>query len=135
MYTASDRRSVFCSLPFVSLSVLIFVHLWLILPFPAEQPAAPKLLIRFGSYRRPPKHPNIFFYEHDGIGEGKMAGKVGTQRNVASAEGHPSLSADGRFCAFTFELENNTGRIYFWDRKEQKLVEHAEMNSSPNAQM
>jgi Tol biopolymer transport system component len=102
---------------------------------PAQKAAAPKLLIAFGSYRDRPKHPNIFFYEHDGVGEGKITGRVGTPRNVASAEGHPSLSADGRYCAFTFELENNTGRIYFWDRKEQKLIEHADMNSSPNAQM
>jgi Tol biopolymer transport system component len=102
---------------------------------PAQKAAAPRLLIAFGSYRDRPKHPNIFFYEHDGIGNGKIVGKVGTQRNIASAEGHPSLSHDGRFCAFTFELENNTGRIYFWDRKEAKLVEHPAMNNSPNAQM
>ena len=102
---------------------------------PAQKATAPKLLIAFGSYRDRPKQPNIFFYEHDGVGNGKIVGKVGTQRNVASAEGHPSLSHDGRFCAFTFELENNTGRIYFWDRKEQKLVDHPALNSSPNAQM
>src|SRR5262249_41189131 len=94
-----------------------------------------KLLIAFGSYRDRPKHPNIFFYEHDGVSKGEIVGKVGTPRNVASAEGHPSLSLDGRFCAFTFELENNTGRIYFWDRKEQKLVDHSVLNSSPNAQI
>jgi Tol biopolymer transport system component len=96
---------------------------------------ASKLLIAFASYRDRPKHPNIFFYEHDGIGQGKIVGKVGTPRNVASAEGHPSLSHDGRFCAFTFELENNTGQVYFWDRQEQKLVEHPTLNNSPNAQM
>jgi Tol biopolymer transport system component len=97
--------------------------------------AAPKLLIAFGSYRDRPKHPNIFFYEHDGISRGEIVGKAGTPRNVDSAAGHPSLSVDGRFCAFTFELENNTGQIYFWDRKEQKLVEHPTLNNSPNAQM
>jgi Tol biopolymer transport system component len=94
-----------------------------------------KLLIAFASYRDRPKHPNIFFYEHDGVAKGQIVGKVGTARNIASAEGHPSLSSDGRFCAFTFELENSTGQIYFWDRKEQKLVEHATLNNSPNAQM
>src|SRR6516162_7376375 len=94
-----------------------------------------KLLIAFASYRDRPKHPNIFFYEHDGVAKGRIVGKVGTARNIASAEGHPSLSGDGRFCAFTFELENNTGQIYFWDRKEQKLVEHPTLNNSPSAQM
>src|SRR5262245_1116367 len=104
-------------------------------PLPAQNPPRTKLLIAFGSYRDRPKHPNIFFYEHDGSASGQMAGKVNTPRNVASAEGHPSLSQDGRFCAFTYELENNTGRIHFWDRKEQKLVEHPTLNNSPNAQM
>src|SRR5438105_2155900 len=102
---------------------------------PAQKTPASKLLIAFGSYRDRPRHPNIFFYDHDGIGSGKIVGKVGTPRNIASAEGHPSLSQDGRYCAFTFELENNTGRIYFWDRKEGKLVEHPALNDSPNAQM
>jgi Tol biopolymer transport system component len=102
---------------------------------PAPKAPAAKLLITFGSYRDRPKHPNIFFYEHDGISSGKIVGKVGTERNNATAEGHPSLSRDGRFCAFTFELENNTGRISFWDRKEQKLIEHPALNNSPNAQM
>src|SRR5262249_53909660 len=93
------------------------------------------LLIAFASYRERPKHPNIFFYEHDGIASGKIIGSVGTPRPVASAEAHPSLSQDGRFCAFTFELENQTGRIAAWDLKEQKLVELPALNDSPNAQM
>jgi Tol biopolymer transport system component len=109
---------------------------WLLVPGSVadEKPPGPKLLIAFGSYRERPKHPNIFFYEHDGSGSGKILGKAGTPRG-ATAEGHPSLSADGRYCAFTFELENNTGRIYFWDRKDNKLIEHPVLNSSPNAQM
>lgn len=107
-----------------------------LLPAPlfAQDASAVKLLIAFGSYRDRPKHPNIFFYQHDGAGTGKILGKAGTQQG-ATAEGHPSLSHDGRFCAFTFEVENNTGRISFWDRKENKLVEHPDMNNSPNALM
>jgi Tol biopolymer transport system component len=101
---------------------------------PAQNPPGSKLLIAFASYRDRPKHPNIFFYEHDGISGGKILGKAGTPTG-ATAEGHPSLSHDGRYCAFTFELENNTGQIYFWDRKEQKLLEHPALNNSPNAQM
>ena len=54
-----------------------------------------KLLIAFASYRDRPKHPNIFFYEHDGVAKGQIVGKVGTPRNIASAEGHPSLDSDG----------------------------------------
>ncbi len=114
--------------------VLIAVSIGLAAALPAQNPSGSKLLIAFASYRDRPKHPNIFFYEHDGIDSGKIIGKVGTQTG-ATAEGHPSLSHDGRYCAFTFELENNTGQIYFWDRKEQRLVEHPAMNNSPNAQM
>src|SRR5262245_37661540 len=63
-----------------------------------------KLLIAFTSYRDRPKHPNILFYEHDGVAGGKVVGAVGTPRQAASADSRPSLSHDGRYCAFTFEL-------------------------------
>src|ERR1700757_947856 len=116
------------------LVVLLAASLGRAAALPAQNPAGSKLLIAFASYRDRPKHPNIFFYEHDGIASGKILGKVGTPTG-ATAEGHPSLSHDGRYCAFTFELENNTGQIYFWDRKDQKLVEHPDLNNSPNAQM
>src|SRR5271168_4475283 len=102
---------------------------------PAQEPVPTKLLIAFASYRERPKHPNIFFYEHDGIATGKIVGSIATSRGVASADSHASLSHDGRFCAFTYELENNTGRIHFWDVKEQKLIELPKINDSPNAQM
>jgi Tol biopolymer transport system component len=99
---------------------------------PAQKPAPTKLLIAFSSYRERAKHPNVFFYEHDGIASGKIVGSVGTSRS-ADASGQPSLSRDGRFCVFTFELENKTSRIYCWDRREQKLVELSAINDSPNA--
>lgn len=102
---------------------------------PAQERPALKLLIAFASYRERPKHPNIFFYEHDGAANGKIVGSVATPRSVASADSHPCLSHDGRSCAFTFELENNTGRIHFWDLKEQKLIDLPAVNTSPNAQM
>jgi tricorn protease-like protein len=122
---------------YLFLPVFFCVSLGFTFPPSADTPKAPgvRVLIAFGSYRDRPKHPNIFFYEHDGISRGAIAGKVGTPRNIASAEGHPSLSRDGRFCAFTFEKENQTGRINFWDRTEQKLLEHPALNNSPNAQM
>src|SRR3954454_10571190 len=115
----------------------VFVSLCLLLPAPttAQKPSSPKLLIAFASYRARPKHPNIFFYEHDGVGEGKLLGKIAGTPQGATAEGHPSLSHDGRYCAFTYELENNPGRISFWDRKDQKLLDQPDINTSPNAQM
>lgn len=104
-------------------------------PLIGQPPPPRKLLIAFASYRDRPKHPNIFFYEHDGVANGKIVGKVGTPPAVASADARPALSHDGRYCAFTFELENKTSRIYCWDRKEQKLVEMPAINDSPNAQL
>src|ERR1700675_3874156 len=104
-----------CLLPFVSVVFVLGA-----IPLPAQQSPPAKLLIAFASYRDRPKHPNIFFYEHDGVANGKIVGSVGTPRGMASAEAHPWLSHDGRYCVFTFELENKTGRIDCWDRKEQK---------------
>jgi Tol biopolymer transport system component len=99
---------------------------------PAQQPEPTKVLIAFSSYRERPKHPLIYFYEHDGVANGKIVGSVGTPRS-ADASGRPVLSQDGRYCVFTFEVENKTSKILCWDRKEQKLVELPTINDSPNA--
>lgn len=97
---------------------------------------APRILIAFASYRDRPKHPNIYFYEHDGVATGKIVGMVGgSPAKVADAYGHPTLTHDGKLCAFTHEVENQTGRIVFWDMKSQKVVEPATALASPNAQM
>jgi Tol biopolymer transport system component len=99
----------------------------------AEEPI--KLLLAFSSYKERPKHSNTFFYEHDGKDTGKIIGSIATPRPTASAEGHPSLSQDGRYCAFTYEIENNTGRVSLWDLKDQKLIDMPVINETPNAQM
>lgn len=104
---------------------------------PAEQPPPSKLLIAFSSYRDRPRHPNIYLYEHDGTAAGKIVGVVGgmPNRSLADSYSHPSLTADGRYCAYTYEKENETGRILLWDIKEQKHVELPALNDNPNAQM
>ncbi|MBY0230700.1 MAG: hypothetical protein K2W96_15545 [Gemmataceae bacterium] len=109
----------------------------LILAFGAGPPVAPppvKLLIAFSSYRERRLHPRIHFYEHDGVGSGKIVGGIDP---VAQRSDHqPRLSADGRWCAFSAELENQTSRILLWDRKEKKLVaDLPKLNDSPNAQL
>src|SRR5437763_11701028 len=101
---------------------------------PTHEPPV-KLLIAFSSYRERPKHPNVFFYEHDGVSQGKIVGSVGTPRPVASAHGNPSLTHDGRLCAYTFEMENEIGQVHLWDRKENKPAEKPGFHTSPNAQM
>jgi Tol biopolymer transport system component len=107
---------------------------WLF-PAAAQDQPETRLFIAFASYRDRPKHPNIFFYEHDGIADGKIVGSVTTPRNVDSAEVRPSLSQDGRFCAFTYEQENNSGRIHYWDRGENKLVDLPALHVAPNPLM
>jgi Tol biopolymer transport system component len=92
-----------------------------------------KLLIAFSSFRERPKHPKVYFYEHDGVAKGKIVGAVDAVNQ--RSDYHPSLSHDGRFCVFASELENQTSRISFWDRKEKKLVDLPTINTSPNAQL
>jgi Tol biopolymer transport system component len=110
------------------------VALGLVLLVVAQAPAeGVKLLIAFSSYRERPRHPKIYFYEHDGVARGKIVGSIDAV-NMRS-DHRPSLSHDGRYCAFASELENQTGRISFWDRKEKKLIDLGKLNDSPNAQL
>ena len=113
---------------------LLAVALAFTLPTGTEQ-AAPKqkLLIAFSSYRERPRHPQIYFYEHDGVGHGKIIGSIPTVNN--RSDHHPALSLDGRYCAFASELENQTSRILLWDLQEKRLVDLPAVNESPNAQL
>jgi Tol biopolymer transport system component len=104
----------------------------LTLAAPSAQ-AAPRLLLAFASFRERPRHPKVYFYEHDGASKGKIVGSVDPVNQRSDYQ--PRLSADGRFCAFASELENQTGRISFWDRKERKLIDLAGLNNSPNGQL
>src|SRR5690348_788508 len=99
-------------------------------PAPAE---GVKLLLAFSSFRERRLHPKVYFYEHDGLAAGKLVGSIEAVNR--RSDYRPSLSHDGRFCAFASELENQTGRISLWDRKEGKLVELPKLNDSPHAQM
>ena len=96
-----------------------------------NEPSANRLLIAFASYKERGKQPKIHFYEHDGIDKGKLVGHIDTV-NLRS-DHHPSLSYDGRYCAFSSELENQVGKILFWDLKEKKLIDLPKLNDSPNS--
>jgi Tol biopolymer transport system component len=95
-----------------------------------QQPT--ELLIAYGSYKDRGKYPTITFYEHDAIGNGKVIGTIPAV-NLRS-DSHPTLSHDGRWCAFTSELENQTSRILLWDMQARQLVEQPVLNDSPNSQ-
>jgi Tol biopolymer transport system component len=99
-------------------------------PAPAE---GLKLLLAFSSFRERRLHPKVYFYEHDGLAGGKLVGSIDAVNQ--RSDYRPSLGHDGRYCAFASELENQTGRISFWDRKEGKLIELPKLNDSPHAQM
>jgi len=105
----------------------------LLLPRTVLADAPGKLLLAFASFRERPRHPKVYFYEHDGKASGKIVGSIDAVNQ--RSDYHPSLSHDGRFCAFASELENQTGRISFWDRKDKKLVALPVINDSPNAQL
>lgn len=100
---------------------------------PAEDRSKHKVLIAFSSFRDRKLHPQIYFYEHDGIKQGKILGTIDPVNQ--RSDSHPSLSRDGRYCAFAAELENQTSRILIWDLAEKKLVPLPILNDSPNAQI
>src|SRR5262245_27080571 len=71
----------------------------------APKAASQQLLIAFSSVRerRAPPYPKVYFYEHDGVASGKLLGSIDSitkGTNFTRADMHPSLSRDGRFCAF-----------------------------------
>ena len=105
--------------------------------FVAAQPVAPKLLLAFASTRerRDPPYPKIYFYQHDGVANGKLLRAIDTISkgvNSSRADMHPSLSGDGRYCAFSAQLGILDGaRIAFWDRADNKQLDLPSIQESP----
>jgi dipeptidyl aminopeptidase/acylaminoacyl peptidase len=103
---------------------------------PPELPGA-KILIAFSSVRerRAPPYPRVFFYEHDGVANGKLVGFVETLTKgdqKTRSDMHPSLSRDGRFCAFSAQMgPTNGARIEVWDRQDKKLLLLPSIHESP----
>jgi Tol biopolymer transport system component len=95
--------------------------------------AEPQVLIAFSSYRERPQQPGVYFYQHDGLGSGKIL--EGIPQVGKRSDNRASLSVDGRFCAFAAEIENEVSKILLWDRTEKKLVDLPAINDSPNAQL
>jgi Tol biopolymer transport system component len=122
-----------------SLLCLIVIHASLGAAEPPPRVAGPRLLLAFASVReqRAPPYPKIYFYEHDGVGNGQLVGSIDSIAkgiNNSRSDMHPSLSRDGRFCAFSAQLgTSDGGRIALWDRKEKKLLPLAPVVESPEA--
>jgi Tol biopolymer transport system component len=113
------------ALPLMLLACLALVE--------AQAPTPARLLIAYCSQKDRPKYPQVYFYEHDGVASGKVVGTVETA-NMRS-DTHPSLSLDGRYCAFASEVENQVSKVFLWDRQEKKLVDLPGLNDVPNAQL
>ena len=103
----------------------------------AQAPAPAKLLLTFASTRDrwDPPYPKIYFYEHDGIASGKIVGSIDTISggvNKSRADMHPSLSRDGRYCAFCSQFGIlDGGRVEIWDRETKKLLELPGVQENP----
>jgi len=108
-----------------------FVFATSVLPVQTVDGPPPRLLIAFSSFRDRPKHPEIVLYEHDGVSQGKIRGKIDSA-NLRS-DYHPSLTQDGKLCVFASETENQTSKIFFWDLADKKLLTLPAINDSPNA--
>jgi tricorn protease-like protein len=104
---------------------------------PSQEPAPPKILMAFASVkeRRDPPYPKIYFYEHDGVSKGKVLDSIRTISkgvNNSRADMHPTLSRDGRFCAFSAQLGILDGaRIQLWDGNEKKMLELPKIQENP----
>lgn len=107
-------------------------------PPPAPRATGKKLLIAFASLRnrRAPPYPQVFFYEHDGVGKGKLLGTIDTitrGTNFTRSDSHPSLSGNGRYCAFAAQFGvTDGGGIEVWDRVDKKLLTLPSINPSKN---
>jgi Tol biopolymer transport system component len=99
-------------------------------------PAETKLLIAFASVRerRAPPYPKIYFYEHDGVANGKLVGSIDSIAkgvNQTRSDMHPTMNRDGRFCAFSAQFGvTDGGRIEVWDREEKKFLTLGSINDS-----
>lgn len=81
------------------------------------------LLIAFASYRYRGDAADIYFYRHDGISQGELLGPLPTETPRRRSDYRPSLSADGRLCAFSCQYrETVPGELRLWDVKEKKLL-------------
>lgn len=87
------------------------------LPLGAQEPAA-KLLLACSSYREDLGYPRIYFYRHDGVGNGAPAGGIppGTTRS----DHRPTLALGGKLCAWTSEVVGKPSQIALWDVENKK---------------
>ena len=96
---------------------------------------APDRLCLGGAKKREPPILKIYFYEHDGSASGKLVGSIdspGMGVNKTRSDMHPTLSRDGRYCAFSAQFGITDGaRIDIYDRQEKKLLDLPNIHGLP----
>ena len=85
----------------------------------AQEPR-PQLVLAYSSYREDLGYPRIYFYRHDGLGEGRPDGGIppGTTRS----DHRPALARGGKLCAWTSEIVGKVSQINLWDLEARKEV-------------
>lgn len=80
-----------------------------------------RLVIAFASLRERPAFSNLYFYRHDGAGQGELTGSVPAE--FERADSHPTLTSDGAQCAYASkQVGGFTPLVNVWDRRQGRLV-------------
>lgn len=90
-----------------------------------------KLLLAFASTRRRSDVGTIYFYEHDGVSQGKLVEGPALEPKRSRSDHHPSLSADGRYCAFASQFrEVLPSELRVWDAQAKTYLELPGVNGN-----
>lgn len=104
-------------------------------PLKAAPPRA--LLLSWSSYKENVGYPRVYFYRHDGLGQGKLQGSIppGQERSDVQAR----LSGDGRLCFYNYEFVGKAAKLAAWDLAANQEVslripaaDSVEMTPSPS---
>jgi Tol biopolymer transport system component len=99
-----------------------------------EGPPPPRLLLAFASYRDRAAFTNVYFYEHDGLGQGRLLDAVPAV--FERADYHPSLTADGAICAYAAkQVGGFPGLIQLWDLRARRPLERPGLNEGFGARL
>lgn len=98
------------------------------------RPGRQRLIIAFSSLRERPAFANLFFYRHDGIGQGELAGSVPAQ--FERADSHATLTADGTLCAYASkQVGGFTPLVNVWNRRENRQAPALGFNSEAGSRI
>jgi hypothetical protein len=85
----------------------------------AQEPG-PKLLLAYSSYREDLGYPRVYFYRHDGVGDGR--GEGGIPPGTTRSDHRPALAKAGKLCAWTSEVVGKVSQINLWDLEARKEI-------------